>query len=100
MAEEAKGAKGDQSERVCYPAHMRIPGHPRIDVDPAICGGRPRVGDTRMRVLDILAMMAGGATEAEILEDFDYATAEDVRACLAFAATYLDHPIILADAAE
>lgn len=45
-------------------------------------------------------MMAGGATEVEILSDFDYITAEDIRGCLSYAATFFNHPVILADAAE
>ncbi|HEX8667927.1 MAG TPA: DUF433 domain-containing protein [Allosphingosinicella sp.] len=79
---------------------MTLPGHPRIAVDPAICGGRPTVAGTRVRVSDVLEMLAGGATEAEIVADFPYLTAEDVRACLAYAAASAGHPIVLPDAAE
>jgi uncharacterized protein (DUF433 family) len=79
---------------------MTLPGHPRIAVDPAICGGRPTVAGTRVRVSDVLEMLAGGATEAEIVADFPYLTPEDVRACLAFAAASTAHPIVLPDAAE
>lgn len=79
---------------------MTLPGHPRISVDPAVCGGRPTVAGTRMRVTDILEMLAAGAAEAEILSDFPYLTREDIRASLAFAAGAADHPIVTADAAE
>jgi uncharacterized protein (DUF433 family) len=51
-----------------------------------------------MRVIDILEMLSGGATEAEILSDFDFLTTEDVRACLAYAAESIDHRIIKAAA--
>ena len=40
----------------------------------------------RMTVTDVLEYFAGGMTEAEILAEFPDLTAEDVRACLAFAA--------------
>jgi uncharacterized protein (DUF433 family) len=48
----------------------------------------------RIRVKDVLEMLAGGATEAEILEDFPYLEAKDIRACLAFAAAEMDHSIL------
>lgn len=79
---------------------MTLAGHPRIAVDPAICGGRPTVAGTRVRVTDVLDMLAGGANEAEILADFPYLKREDVRACLAYAAAAADHPIVISDAAE
>lgn len=66
---------------------MNAPNHPRIVSDPEICGGKPTVAGTRVRVTDVLAMLAEGVGEAEILADFPYLTVEDVRACLAFAAT-------------
>jgi uncharacterized protein (DUF433 family) len=75
---------------------MPIPGHPRIDADPAICGGRPRVLGTRLRVLDVVGQFAAGATEAEILEDYPFITHEDVLACLAYAAEAADHRVVLA----
>lgn len=66
---------------------MTHPSHPRIVSDPEICGGKPTVVGTRIRVTDVLAMLAEGVGEAEILADFPYLTPEDVRACLAFAAS-------------
>jgi uncharacterized protein (DUF433 family) len=61
---------------------MTLPNHPRIAVDPAVCGGRPIVAGTRVRVTDVLEMLAGGATEAEIVADFPYLSVDDIRACL------------------
>lgn len=75
---------------------MQIVGHPRIAIDPAICGGRPIVAGTRVRVTDVLDMLAGGADDGEILGDFPYLKAEDIRACIAYAAQALDHPVVLA----
>jgi uncharacterized protein (DUF433 family) len=65
---------------------MTIDGYPRIAFDPEICGGRPTVAGTRVRVTDVLEMLAGGASEAEIVADFPYLTVADIRACLAYAA--------------
>jgi uncharacterized protein (DUF433 family) len=75
---------------------MTITGFPRIAVDAAICGGRPTIAGTRMRVTDVLAMLSQGSNEAEILSDFPYVTAEDIRACLAYAASIADHPVVMA----
>jgi uncharacterized protein (DUF433 family) len=75
---------------------MTITGFPRISVDPAICGGRPVVAGTRLRVTDVLDMLASGASEAEIVADYPYVSAADVRACLTYAASMADHPIVIA----
>jgi uncharacterized protein (DUF433 family) len=79
-----------------YHTRMTIPGHPRISVDPTVCGGRPTVAGTRMRVSDVLEALASGATEAEIVRDFPYIVAEDVRAALRYAADAASHPVSIA----
>ncbi len=48
----------------------------------------------RIRVKDVLEMLAAGVSEREILEDFPYLEAEDIRACLQFAAEEMDHAIL------
>jgi uncharacterized protein (DUF433 family) len=58
----------------------------RIVVDPNIRFGKPTVRGTRITVGDVLSYLAGGMAEAQLIEDFPQLTAEDVRACLAFAA--------------
>jgi uncharacterized protein (DUF433 family) len=50
----------------------------------------------RIRVKDVLGMLASGMTEAEILEDFPDLEAADIRACLTFAADEADRPILVA----
>lgn len=75
---------------------MTLTGFPRIAVDPLVCGGRPIVAGTRMRVTDILEMLAGGASAAGIAADFPYISEDDVRAVLAYAASQADHPVVLA----
>lgn len=69
---------------------------PQITSDPAVCGGRPTIAGTRVRVADVLEMLAGGATEAEIVADYPYLSVEQVRACLAYAARATDHPVVQA----
>jgi uncharacterized protein (DUF433 family) len=49
-------------------------------------GGKPCIRGLRITVYDVLDYLAGGMTEAEILADFPDLTAEDLKACLAFAA--------------
>lgn len=68
----------------------------RISIDPAVVHGRPAIRGTRMRVSDVLALLAAGADEAEIVEDYPYLTVEDIRACLAYAAVQADHAVLTA----
>jgi uncharacterized protein (DUF433 family) len=75
---------------------MTLSGFPRIAIDPAVCGGRPTVAGTRVRVRDVLEMLAGGASIGEITEDFPYLVEADVLAALAYAAAAADHPVVLA----
>jgi uncharacterized protein (DUF433 family) len=58
----------------------------RISMDPAVRSGKPCIKGTRITVYDVLEYMAGGMTEQEILADFPDLSADDLRACLAFAA--------------
>lgn len=66
----------------------------RVTMNPEICGGRPCLRDTRVRVKDILDLLAAGASQEEILEDYPYLERADISAALAFAAQYLDHTIL------
>ncbi len=68
----------------------------RISIDPGVVHGRPAIRGTRMRVSDVLSLLAAGADEAEILEDYPYLTADDIKACLAYAAAQADHTILSA----
>jgi uncharacterized protein (DUF433 family) len=75
---------------------MQLAGHPRITIDPAICGGRPVVTGTRMRISEVLDLLSNGVTESEIAADFPYLNAADIRACLSYAASFSDHPVVIA----
>lgn len=58
-----------------------------ISVNPSVRSGKPCIKGTRITVYDVLEYLAGGMSEEEILADFPDLTQEDIRACLAFAAT-------------
>lgn len=68
----------------------------RITIEPNKCGGRPCIRGMRIRVKDVLDMLADGATPEEILADFPDLEADDIRACIAYAAQYVDHPVLVA----
>jgi uncharacterized protein (DUF433 family) len=68
----------------------------RVVSDAAICGGRPTIKGTRIRVSDVLEMLAAGMTADEIVIDYPEMTADDVRAAAFYAARSLSHPVIRA----
>lgn len=57
-----------------------------ITIEPGKRSGKPCIRGTRMTVTDVLEYPASGMTQEEILADFPDLTAEDIKACLAFAA--------------
>lgn len=61
--------------------------HERISVNPMVRSGKPCIKETRITVYDVLEYLAGGMSEDEILADFPDLMRDDIRACLAFAAT-------------
>lgn len=66
----------------------------RITVDPKQCGGRPCLCSLRIRVKDVLDLIAAGATREEILEDYPALEPEDITAALEYAARISDHPVL------
>lgn len=68
----------------------------RITVDPNMCGGRPCIRGLRVRVKDVLEMLASGMSQETILDDFPYLEADDIFAALEYAAKQVDHPILQA----
>ncbi|MGB8434881.1 MAG: DUF433 domain-containing protein [Burkholderiales bacterium] len=58
----------------------------RITIEPGKRGGKPCIRGLRVTVYDVLEYLASGMTEAQILKDFPYLEAEDIRACLEYAA--------------
>lgn len=59
----------------------------RIGVNPGVRSGKPCIKGTRITVYDVLEYLAGGMREDEIVADFPDLTLDDIRACLAFAAS-------------
>ena len=68
----------------------------RITFNPNQCGGRPCIRGMRIRVKDVLDLLAAGVPQAEILEDYPYLEPDDIKACLVYAADQADHPVLLA----
>lgn len=66
----------------------------RITINPGIYGGSPIVRDMRIRVSDILEMLASGMSNEEILSDYPYIELEDIQAGLLFASLKLNHPTL------
>ena len=66
----------------------------RITVDPNQCGGRPCLRGLRIRVKDVLDLLAAGADRTEILADYPLLEAGDITASLEYAARQADHPVL------
>lgn len=82
---------GDASLKVTIEQKLQLR---RITFDPSKCGGRPCIRGMRIRVTDVLGLLASGLSVKEILEEMPDLEAEDVRACLQFAAHKMDAPVI------
>ncbi|HEY1171134.1 MAG TPA: DUF433 domain-containing protein [Verrucomicrobiae bacterium] len=54
----------------------------RITINPAQCGGRPCVRGMRIRVVDVLDLLANGLSAAQVVEELPDLELEDVQACL------------------
>ncbi|MCS7209659.1 MAG: DUF433 domain-containing protein [Fimbriimonadales bacterium] len=63
----------------------------RITIDPEQCGGRPCIRGMRIRVVDVLELLAAGLTPAQVLEELPDLEPEDIRACLLYAAQCVEH---------
>lgn len=68
----------------------------RITVNLEQCGGRPCIRGMRIRVVDVLDLLAVGLSFAEILEELPDLDLEDIKAVLKFVARRADHPILVA----
>jgi uncharacterized protein (DUF433 family) len=68
----------------------------RITVNPDQCGGRPCVRGLRIRVTDVLDLLASGLSPQQVLEELPDLEIEDIFSCLRFASRRLDHPIVAA----
>jgi uncharacterized protein (DUF433 family) len=62
----------------------------RITVRAGQCGGKPCVRGMRIRVSDVLGLLAHGLSSDQVLKQLPDLEADDVRACLEFAANEMD----------
>lgn len=67
----------------------------RITINPHQCGGRPCIRGMRIRVQDVLDMLADGAQPEEILNDYPDLEREDIGAFLKYASHKFGHPVLL-----
>ena len=68
----------------------------RITIDPEQCGGRPCIRGMRIRVIDVIDLLASGLTPQQILAEMPDLQPEDITASLRYASQRLDHPILAA----
>lgn len=68
----------------------------RITHNPKQCGGRPCIRGMRIRVTDVLDLLANGLTPQQVLDELPDLDLEDVKACLRYASRCLDHPVLAA----
>ncbi len=67
---------------------------PRITSNPEQCGGRPCIRGMRIRVTDVIDLLANGLSFKEILEEMPDLNSDDIVACLKFASRKIDPPMI------
>jgi len=68
----------------------------RITFDPEQCGGRPCIRHMRIRVIDVLDLLAAGMERDEVLGELPDLENEDIDASLQYARLRLDHPVVAA----
>ena len=68
----------------------------RITVNPRQCGGRPCVRGMRIRVTDVLDLLATGMTPKQVVDELPDLEPADIEACLRFASRRIDYPVVVA----
>lgn len=68
----------------------------RITVNPEQCGGRPCIRGMRIRVTDVLDLLAAGLSQEQVLEELPDLELEDISAALLYASRQLDHAVLAA----
>jgi uncharacterized protein (DUF433 family) len=61
----------------------------RIELKPQVLSGKPVVKGTRISVEHVIKLLADGWSEADVLRSYPHLTAQDVKACLAYAGDVL-----------
>jgi uncharacterized protein (DUF433 family) len=68
----------------------------RITTNPKPCGGRPCIRGMRIRVVDVLDLLAAGLSREQILDELPDLEEEDIEAVLRYASRRVDHPVLAA----
>ena len=68
----------------------------RITTNSRQCGGRPCIRGMRIRVTDVLDLLAAGLSFDQILDELPDLEREDIVAAIAYASYGIDHPVIAA----
>jgi len=75
-------------------AGMMTTTHPRITIEPGKSGGKPCIRGMRIRVSDVLELLANGASIEEILADYPCLERDDILAAIAYAAQQTNHVVV------
>jgi uncharacterized protein (DUF433 family) len=67
----------------------------RITVNPSQCGGRPCIRGMRIRVIDVLELLAAGLSVSQVVEELPDLEPADIQAALLYAARRIDHPVLV-----
>ncbi len=68
----------------------------RITINPKQCGGRPCIRGMRIRVMDVLDLLAAGLSREQVLEELPDLEEDDIEAALRYASHRVDHPVLAA----
>lgn len=68
----------------------------RITTNPGQCGGKPCVRGMRIRVTDVLELLANGLSREQILDELPDLESEDITECIQYAVAKIDHPVLVA----
>ena len=68
--------------------------HSRITIEPGKCGGKPCIRGARIRVCDVLELLANGASIEEILADYPCLKRDDILIAIAYAAQQTNHVVV------
>ncbi len=66
----------------------------RITIDPAVCGGKPCIRGMRIRVQDVIDLLANGLSSEQVLAELPDLEADDIRASLAYASATVSHDLV------
>jgi uncharacterized protein (DUF433 family) len=68
----------------------------RSTINPKQCGGRPCIRGMRIRVVDVLDLLAAGLSREQILEELPDLDKDDIEAALRYGSRRVDHPVMAA----